>query len=71
MGLSLMIDKISQFRKLAAECRKPANEVPPELAAHFDELAAIWDKGAEALITFFVPNADSKTIRQDRDETIH
>jgi hypothetical protein len=56
--------KVQQFRKRAAECRESANVAgTPELRAHYEQLALVWDKLAEERLTFFIQGH-----RDDRKE---
>jgi hypothetical protein len=54
------MEKVRQLRRRAKECREQAAKAPtPDLKAHYEELASVWDKLAEERLTFFVQHPDA------------
>ena len=55
--------KVREFRQRAKECRQAAAKAStPDVKAHYQNLAQVWDKLAQERLTFFVehPDADNK-----------
>jgi hypothetical protein len=56
------MEKVRQLRHRATQCREQAARAPtPDLKAHYEELAAVWDKLAEERLTFFVQHPEADT----------
>lgn len=56
------MEKVRQLRRRATECREQAAKAPtPDLKAHYEELATVWDKLAEERLTFFVEHPEADT----------
>jgi len=50
--------KTEEYRQRAIECRNLAKNSPGDMRAHYEELAAMWDRMAEERLSFFVPSPE-------------
>jgi hypothetical protein len=62
------MNKVRQFRKRAKECRDSAASAGPQIRAHYEEMAEVWDKLADQRVTFFdTEKADNVERSSPRD----
>ena len=64
------MDRVRQFRKRAKECRNAAAKAAPEIRAHYEEIAEVWEKLAEERLMYFVAptEAESQSELAEADE---
>jgi hypothetical protein len=54
--------KVRELRQRAFECREMAvKATAPDVKAHYEEMARIWDKLAQERLTFFVIHPEHDT----------
>lgn len=61
------MNKVRQFRKRAKECRDSAAKAVPQIRAHYEEMADVWEKLADQRVTFF-DTAEAEPAGRTRPE---
>ena len=63
------MQKVREYRHRAQECRQLGNKaVQPELRAHYERMADIWDKLAEERLAFFVDHPEEDADGEVADD---